>query len=792
MTSPVVEFRLVLPLTTTIPAPTGVAGAASADGTNKAVQSVAWPIRDRRMPVVAVRRAWSDTTSYYQEWLDLHYNLPVFARAIGDDVGGEGQPTSDLSLGGRGSRRIAEPVRLARGAPVPGTRYRIEEWIAEGGMGAVYRARHEDIGRVVALKILHGGDQHAAFVRLRQEARVTAKIQASNIVEVYDLLWLPDGRVAMAMELIEGQTLQGVLEANGVLPPGRTLGILRQVARGLAAAHAAGLVHLDIKPANIMLCTREGRPDFVKLLDFGIASALGEVGGGDVLGTAAYMAPERLGDDALDGRTDLYSVGCVAYQMLTGTVPFAGEIDEVLGHHEHTPAPSPRAAGHDVPEAFAALVVRCMAKDPSDRPCDATELEAALCEAQIDAGLLTAWDDLTLPNIDPDRRASLLERMPQPERMLQRSSRRGRWFALALGASVALGVVVGSLGGEPTEATSRLEQHIDGLTTRAYAAAAKTFYFYPPLDEPRADTAYTVLLELDALGADEPDATERVGTLRDELAEALISLGDRYWDEPGGRSFAIDYYAQALMFDPAHTRAGERAMLSVGQANELRRKAAQRAFSRADLVSVAPLIVLALEDEELRDSELQRLIRESESSPRVLEDLQRLQRQHGGARSILAKGAEPGGAPEVELQPAPAVTPELDDANEGPRRTPAKLEEARGLLARARSAVRGGRAREAEALFDRALAADPNNLGALMGLGDLHFDAGRYTESARHRRAAARISPRNTELRIGLGDALVKSFRYDDAMTHYHRAAELGEPAARDRIARLRKKMEGR
>ena len=698
------------------------------------------------------------------------------------DIGTGFEAVVPKSAGGR--------VHLARGALVPGTPYRIEEWIAEGGMGAVYRARHEDIDRVVALKVLHesggGGD---AIQQLRREARVTAGIEAPNIVEVYDFLRMPDGRVAMAMEMVDGQTLRSLLEHSATVPPARLIGILRQVCRGLGAAHEAGLVHLDIKPENIMLCRRDGRSDFVKVLDFGIASALGEANHDDLVGTAAYLAPERLGDDALDGRTDFYSLGCVAYEMLVGSTPFSGNTAAVMEHHVKTPPRSASKVNDAVPTGLGKLILRCMAKDPADRPRDAADLEAALCEAQIAAGLRTAWDDLPIPPVEAERRAFLRENMIRPEGAARRAPRRGWWAAAAIGTLVAVAAGMTLRDDVPPAAAQGVQGDIDELATRAYAAAAKTFYFYPPPDEPKNDTAYTVLMDLDVLGAEHPAASQRASTLRTEFADALVRLGDRYWDEPGGRAFSIDYYAQALMFDPERRPASERAMLSVGQVNDLRRKARERAFTGAELRSVEPLLALALDDDEERNEALARLVAESEQSLRVRENLTRIAQgppDGGAASQPKPPGPEPGASDDEEATERPA-----SDGGDGPTSSP-DTETARSLVARARLEARAGRAKKAQTLFNRALMADPKNLAALVGLGDLHFDAGNYTEAARHRRAASRRAPRNGKLRIGLGDALLKTFRYDDAMTQYKHAAKLGHSDAADRIARLEKRMGGR
>ena len=286
-------------------------------------------------------------------------------------------------------------------------------------MGVVYEAEHVDVERRVAVKVLNPEfSRHEKVVAaFRQEAKASARIGAPNIVDIFDFAVLTDGRVLMAMEYLEGENLLALVGREPV-EPGRLIGILRQVCKGLAAAHAAGIVHRDVKPENVMLIRREGRPDFVKLLDFGVAQAVGSSARGTAAGTPLYMAPEVITGMPVDGRADIYALGCTAYEMLTGRPPFvADEVAKVLAMHvSEPPVPiSERIGCSDEHEALEAVILRCLAKNPDERYADMHDLEAALCEAQIAASLQSSWDDLVLPEVENERRDRLLRGMPEPD-----------------------------------------------------------------------------------------------------------------------------------------------------------------------------------------------------------------------------------------------------------------------------------------------------------------------------------------------------------------------------------------
>lgn len=257
------------------------------------------------------------------------------------------------------------PADGATTAFVGNVRYELLEEIGRGGMGIVYRARDTRLDRIVALKRLPEGlrRHHPRALQLfLREAQSAARLNHPNIVTVYDADQ-QDGQFFITMELLEGQPLQTVLHERGQLSPANVLGIARQACRGLDYAHEQGVVHRDIKTANLFVTTER----VVKIMDFGLAKVLEEVRGGTTLvsGTPYYMSPEQVLGTGVDHRSDLYSLGVTLFELATGSVPF--DSGEVAYHHRHSPVPDPRTLRPDMPPALAALLLKLLEKDPAAR-----------------------------------------------------------------------------------------------------------------------------------------------------------------------------------------------------------------------------------------------------------------------------------------------------------------------------------------------------------------------------------------------------------------------------------------
>ncbi len=283
--------------------------------------------------------------------------------------------------------------------------YRLRKKLGEGGMGAVYLAEHQFLKRLCALKLMHpesAGDA-AATARFAREVQATARLSHPNTIEVYDYGRTADGTFFYVMEYLPGLSLDVLLERHGPLPAGRVIYLLRQACDALVEAHAAGLVHRDIKPANLFAAARGGRFDVVKVLDFGLVKGVAAEPGaatltsvGRVRGTPLFMSPEQITGVALDGRSDLYALGCVAYDLLTGQPPFAGPSALALMiAHARDPVLPPSKFRPEVPPDLEQVVLRCLEKHPADRCADAAALSRALAgcaaAADWDADRAAAW-----------------------------------------------------------------------------------------------------------------------------------------------------------------------------------------------------------------------------------------------------------------------------------------------------------------------------------------------------------------------------------------------------------------
>jgi serine/threonine protein kinase len=258
-------------------------------------------------------------------------------------------------------------------------RFRILAKLGEGGMGAVYRGEQMSLKRAVAVKVLRPELSHNQQLlrRFSAEAEAVAKLDHPNTVKVYDFGQDTDGSLFIAMEYIEGGSLRDAMRA-GPLPGPRAFAIAAQVAASLADAHAQSIIHRDLKPDNVMLQDKGRQRDIVRVLDFGIAKLRDDsratqqmTQAGDMLGTPQYMAPEQIRGDAIDGRTDIYALGCMLYEMVTGRLPFEGtSVMAILTKHltDSAVVPSQRRPELGLPGIIDQVVMVGMAKDPASRP----------------------------------------------------------------------------------------------------------------------------------------------------------------------------------------------------------------------------------------------------------------------------------------------------------------------------------------------------------------------------------------------------------------------------------------
>ena len=297
-------------------------------------------------------------------------------------------------------------------------KYRLDERLGTGGMGTVYRATHLLIDRPVAIKVLNSRyvEDEAAQVRFRREARAAGRLQHANAVTVTDFGTTSDGLVYIVMELLEGQTLRDVLAREAPLDVARSVSIMLQISSAVGAAHAAGIIHRDLKPANIFIVQRKDAPPFVKVLDFGIAKLAAEALDDDddpqtltqvgaMIGTPRYMSPEQCDGAHLTPAADVYSLGIILYEMLTGTTPFNGTspLAIAIKHSSQIPR-NPREFVATIPPALEAVALRALEKKPEDRPANAEAFRQELYAVAERLGLEHA-DSLSAPTIESLRSA---------------------------------------------------------------------------------------------------------------------------------------------------------------------------------------------------------------------------------------------------------------------------------------------------------------------------------------------------------------------------------------------------
>ena len=342
--------------------------------------------------------------------------------------------------------------------------YVVREKIGQGGMGAVYLAEHPRIGKQVAIKVLLPEFSRDAQVvgRFFNEARAANEIRNEHIIDIIDFGELAeDGASYIIMEWLTGRSLSSVLQEVGRMPTARAIHVTRGIARALSAAHGHGIVHRDLKPDNIFLITRNEDPDFVKVLDFGIAKLMGNQAAneiktqtGAIIGTPSYMSPEQCRGLAIDQRTDIYALGVIVFEMLTGRLPFQAQgLGELLLQHMTQAPPPLREIDPTIPPMVEAAVLRALAKDPDERYQSCDQLMRALIDVQTGAhavisasasmpAVSTAAMKAATPTIDTIGAASgQAVTTTQPP---QARSRRGMLIAggaTVLAAAIAVGIV---------------------------------------------------------------------------------------------------------------------------------------------------------------------------------------------------------------------------------------------------------------------------------------------------------------------------------------------------------------
>jgi serine/threonine-protein kinase len=335
--------------------------------------ATAWPVAYwiNSLRLDFVTESWGQTSI----WPAMNYLFAGFAYLIGRAHHREVAPSADAMT----ERQLGS--------------YQLLQSIGEGGMGEVWRASHKMLARPAAVKLVKfdAGREEIFERRFHREANAIAGLQSPHTVYLYDFGTTPEGRLYYVMELLDGISLQTLINTFGVLPPSRVVAILRQICRSLGEAHEKKIVHRDLKPSNVMICHVAQSYDFVKVLDFGLAKP---VGGADALqltaegltlGTPEYMAPEVARASSVDGRADLYALGCIAYVLLTGTLVFpdSNPVAVALKHMRTPPEPPSRRTSQFVPADLERVVLKCLEKEPGARPSTARDVERMLAACDV-------------------------------------------------------------------------------------------------------------------------------------------------------------------------------------------------------------------------------------------------------------------------------------------------------------------------------------------------------------------------------------------------------------------------
>ena len=330
-------------------------------------------------PLAAASASIGGASQAYGEHVELRWVFVLMEYSLWS-----GAATTVATVASKVIYGLNEKVREARQLG----QYTLLEKIGQGGMGEVFKASHALLRRPTAIKILDSRQvDPKGLRRFEKEVQLTSMLTHPNTISIYDYGRTPDGVFYYAMEYLEGLNLEQLVRAEGRLAPARVVHILRQICGSLGEAHAAGLIHRDVKPANVFLCCRGGSPDVIKVLDFGLVKDLSRTHDASlstttaIAGTPLYLSPEAIAaPDKVDARSDLYALGAVGYYLLTGLPVFeADTVVEICGHHLHTAPVRPSVrVGSTFPEELEDTLLCCLEKEPSARPPDALALAERL------------------------------------------------------------------------------------------------------------------------------------------------------------------------------------------------------------------------------------------------------------------------------------------------------------------------------------------------------------------------------------------------------------------------------
>jgi serine/threonine-protein kinase len=657
-------------------------------------------------------------------------------------------------------------------------RYLLQARMGQGASGTVYRAEHVTLRRKAAVKILHHqlSTDDAAIERFRREATTVTAIENEHILEVLDFGRAEDGRLYFAMELLDGETLAAVLQRDGRLPVARAVEILAQVGEALMEAHGMGYVHRDLRPRNIFLTRKHGRDDFVKLLDFGLAKLIHPDGEahqttlGMTFGDPRYMSPEQARGVAVDRRADIYSLGIIGYEMMTGEPPFSGGPPFQLLTRQIEEAPrTPSTVQPGLPPYVDQVLLTALAKKPEERFVTVLRMIEALREGAAASAAqtprpgprATPWPPQ--PGLRPHEYPAAPEprpaapppaapraaapaappaAAPAPARAAAAEPATGRTLTYMpkAGATGERGAVgLGAAAAPPPARSSGVAAAVaESPSEASYGTATLPASGATP---PPASMSRQWFAEGDA----PPEATSGAGLSRTSLTTPRDPYARRaVWAVVGlvaiGLAVGAIYLWVGRDGPPAPAPPAPVIAPTAGDAGVVlaRPAPAAAAAGRAVARDAAPVMAPAV-------------------TPRA---------------PVVAKAAEPKPREPKPREPKPR---EPEPAPEPERPTPAGVDPAvvQQHLGAARDALRRGAHAQAAAEFLAVRELDPRNADAIAGLGEVAFEQGHYQEATVHLKAALRLQPRRPGFHVLLGDAYYKLGKTRDAVAAYRAALKI-------------------
>ncbi len=700
-------------------------------------------------------------------------------------------------------------ARDFEGDPLLGTRvgerFLIIERIGHGASGTIYRAEHVTLRRKVAVKVLHHelSRDDLAIERFRREATTVGEIDNDHIVEIFDFGRIDDGRLFLAMELLEGETLDGVLKRERRLDIERAVDVLIQLGEALMEAHAMGYIHRDLRPRNIYLAVRRGRPNFVKLLDFGLAKLVeheGEAAStslGMTFGEPKYMSPEQARGDPVDRRADIYSMGCIAYEMLTGAPPFTGgKVFDILSRHVDSPHTPVKSRRPDVPDWLDVAVNRMLAKDPNQRFTTVYRLVEALREG-LETGATMS-----------DEKARRRETEPPPSvvRALAKAEREELARAAAEAEQAAAEPTAGDavprpadprdterdserierrLAGESPDQeddedlrkTTRREVDRDELQARARASGKRT---------PSGGSSAGISAAWYADGDNLDGESELDDSMQAKLARARGAIS------PSGTGVVDEYYFEERRRWPivAVVIAATIALIVGIVLAWPKSKSRQRqsaAPADAAVVAMAPAIDAGVPADAVPAPIDAKARPARETAPTKPDRPPReTPPRETPPRETPPRETPPRETPPRDTPPDETPPDETPPDETPPHETPgdsssSKAKEAEFFAKMGDKDLRNGDILGAAGNFNKARDLDPKNVDAVVGLGEIALTQSSYSAAIGHLKSAARMRPRSARIHTLLGEAYLGDGNNSQAAASFKKALKIDPDYARAR-----------